>query len=98
MDKVVTQLADVLIAGKTPFTFDCKIRFRDDGKEEQVTMCHCTQEEYDKIAGDFLLDEMIFFYLIDDEHILRDTINNEDWELLEVYEDSIILLDADEEY
>ena len=92
-------MADTLVSStETPFTFDCKIKFRDDGKEERVTMCYCTQEEYDKIAGDFLLDEMIFFYLIDSEHILRDTINNEDWELLEVYEDSIILLDADEEY
>lgn len=91
--EILTKLADVLISSPTtPFTFDCEIKFKDNGKTERVTMCYCTEEEYDKLAGDNTFDEVIFFYLISTDTVLRDTMNNEDWEIIDIYEDSVIRL------
>ena len=90
MDKVVTQLAETLISGEMPFTFECKIKFKDTNETENVTMCYCSENDYEDIANNAAVDEMIFFYIIDAENVLRNTLNNNDFEIVEVYEDTII--------
>lgn len=88
--EILTKLADVLIcAEKTPFTFDCEVKFNGIYGTDRVTMCYCTEDEYDKIVSDYAFDETIFFYIIVADNALKDTLNNSDWSIIDVYEDSV---------
>lgn len=92
--EILTKLADTLISVPTPILFYCDIKFKDNGNTENVSMCYCTEEEYEKVSNSEF-DNDIFFYLISADGVLKDALNNDEWEITDINEDSAFTIAID---
>lgn len=94
--EVITKLADAIIAANgQSFTIDCQIHWRedDDNKTTRDTICYCTDEEHDKLAGDETFDDTIFYYIIAGDGAFKHIFNDKnEWEIVDVYEDTLNLI------
>ena len=92
--EILTKLADIIISVPTPILFDCDIKFKDNGNAENVSMCYCTEEEYEKVSNSEF-DEDIFFYLISTDGVIKDALNNDEWEITDINEGSAFTMSVD---
>lgn len=90
---IATKLAEIFIKKQdgdfTPITFDCLIRVNGNYNTECVTMCYCTEKEMETLMANPSFDDTIFFYIVVGENPISNLFNEEDFEIVDVYEESV---------